>query len=145
MSEISDQEVRTLARELRIAALISLGRADEATGLPPLAPNPIRSTPAPPAIKLPSTRKGVRAQGVPPEGKDLFPQVIKRRRGPGTGFSMIASSHVSGTLHWVDRKKSIGYVVPDGGGPMIPVKVPKPKVLLFKVRNDHDPSHKANQ
>ena len=117
MSEISEWESRQLARKLRIAALISLGRAEETKNLPPLenvsTPTflPIAFYPA----ALPSA-KGTKT------GRVL--SKVGARVGSDQERPQGETIIKTGTFHWLDRWKKIAIVVADGSGQPLNAKLP---------------------
>jgi len=112
MSEISEWESRLLARQLRIAALKSLGRTAEAEGLPILRQNPTASTSAP--------ARGVKF--APRTAKAQFGS--NSRVSPARANSKPAATEQTGTFHWVDRANNIAIIIPDGGGQHFDANLP---------------------
>jgi len=101
MVEVSDWDNRILARKVRLAALLSLGRDDEAFSLPALS----------------SQTFGTLSSNEEFAHTDSF--VIVEVKDP----SRREMVEMTGTFHWQDEKLGIAYIVPDGGGPRLPAKL----------------------
>lgn len=100
MTEISEWDNRLRARNLRIAALLSLGRESEVDELPPLA-SPQR------AQSVESTR-----------GESVAaPATVA-----GTGLN--AMVEMIGRFKWLDRSRNLAVIVPDDGSAPVPAKLP---------------------